>query len=147
MPRQSLFASTWVYDLLKSYEKFRPTAYLPTKKDKWTIGWGHTAGVKEGDTCTVAQAETWLHDDMATAVSAIHAHCTADLTQAQFDALVSLVFNIGAGAFEESTLLRKLNDKDYGGAAVEFPKWDRQAGVELDGLERRRLAEQKRFLA
>lgn len=146
MPVQSLFASSWVYDFLKSYEKFRPTAYLPTKNDVWTIGWGHTRGVKEGDTCTTDQAMDWLHADMATATASIHAHCTADLEQHQFDALVSLVFNIGVGAFEESTLLRKLNDRDYGGAAAELPKWDKQKGVELGGLLTRRLAEQKRFV-
>lgn len=145
MPVQSIMASTWCYDFLKQFEKFRPTAYLPTKKDKWTIGWGHTSGVKEGDTCTTEQAMTWLHDDIATAVAAIHAHCTADLTQPQFDALVSLVFNIGTGAFEESTLLRKLNDRDYGGAAAEFPRWDKQAGAVLNGLLARREAERKHF--
>lgn len=145
MPIQSLFASTWVYNFLKDYEKFRPTAFKPTKKDVWTIAWGHTTGVKEGDTCTTAQGETWLHDDMAKAVSDIHAHCTVDLTQQQFDALVSLIFNIGVGAFEGSTLLRKLNLNDYAGAAAEFPRWDKQAGEELPGLEKRRIAEQKRF--
>jgi lysozyme len=147
MPEQSLFASTWVYDFLKSYEKFRPTAYVPTKNDVWTIGWGHTSSIKKGDTCTSDQAEAWLTADMAFAVATIHKHCTVDLTQPQFDALVSLVFNIGVGHFEESTLLRKLNDSNYGGAAQEFLVWDKQAGVELPGLENRRIAEQKRFLS
>lgn len=146
MPVQSLFASSWVYDFLKSYEKFRPTAYLPTKNDVWTIGWGHTHGVKEGDTCTSDQGEAWLTADMAFAVAAIHKLVWSDLQQHQFDALVSLVFNIGETQFAKSTLLRHLNFCDYTAAAAEFPKWDKQKGVELGGLLTRRLAEQKRFV-
>lgn len=146
MPVQSLFASSWVYDFLKSYEKFRPTAYLPTKNDVWTIGWGHTHGVKEGDTCTSDQGEAWLSADMAFAVAAIHKYCEVPLQQHQFDALVSFVFNIGETQFLMSHLLKYLNAGDYGLAAAEFPKWDKQKGVELGGLLTRRLAEQKRFL-
>lgn len=146
MPVQSLLASSWVYDFLKSYEKFRPTAYKPTKNDVWTIGWGHTHGVKEGDTCTTDQAEAWLTADMAFAVAAIHKLVVCDLHQNQFDALVSLIFNIGETQFAGSTMRKKLNAGDYGLAAAEFPKWDKQKGVELQGLLNRRLAEQKHFL-
>jgi lysozyme len=141
----TLYPSTWLFDFLKSYEHFRPTAYKPTPKDKWTLGWGHTDGVNEGDTCDSDTANTWLHNDVSWATAPIHRLCTVPLTQPQFDALVSLVFNIGVGHFEESTLLRKLNDSDYGGAAAEFLVWDEQAGQVLQGLENRRIAERKRF--
>lgn len=137
--------SNWLYDFLKNYEKFRPTAYLPTKKDKWTIGYGHTRGVKEGDTCTMAQADEWLHQDIVDAVVAVQKHIRVPMNQNQSDATYSLVFNCGPEPLQK-TLGRKLNAGDYAGAAAEFPKWKFQAGKPLGGLEKRRIAEQKHFL-
>ncbi len=137
--------SSWLFDFLKNYEKFRPTAYKPTPKDKWTCGYGHTSGVTQYTVCTMSEATEWLQHDTDSAALAINTHVTVPLTQSQFDALCSFTFNCGIGAFVESTLLRKLNDRDYGGAAAEFPKWDHQAGTELPGLENRREAEKKRF--
>lgn len=131
--------------LITGFEKFRPTAYKPTPHDIWTCGYGHTKGVKEGDTCDMAQAIEWLHDDAHEAEDAINRHDTVPLTQNQFDALVSFVFNIGNGAFIESTLLRKLNDGQFEAAAAEFQKWNHQAGRVLDGLTVRRAAERKLF--
>ena len=138
--------TSWLYDFLEARERFRPTAYKPTPRDKWTIGYGHTDGVSEGDTCTLDQAKTWLRDDAMTAVRAINQHVTVALTQSQFDALCSLVFNIGVAAFEESTLLHHLNDKHYDAAAAEFLRWDHQAGVVLAGLRERRKAERDHFV-
>ncbi len=139
--------SPWLYDFLKQYERFRPTAYLPTKHDVWTIGYGHTRGVKEGDCCTMQDAEDWLHADTAAAASAVSRLVIVALTQQQYDALCSLTFNIGSGAFAASTLLRKLNNYDYAGAAAEFPRWNKQAGKVLDGLTARRAAERDHFLS
>ena len=139
--------STWLYAFLKTYEQFRPVAYKPTPKDKWTIAWGHTNGVKEGDTCTTVQGQLWLEDDVDSAVEAINRLCNVEMTQNQFDALTSLVFNIGVGNFETSTLLRKLNAEDYDGAAEQFLVWDEQKGEEMPGLETRREAEKARFEA
>jgi len=138
--------SQWLYDFLKSYERYRSVAYMPTHHDKWTCGYGHTRGVTGATTCDAKLAEEWLHDDVSWAVAAVNEHVTVSLTQAQFDALCSFVFNVGATNFEESTLLRKLNDSDYGGAANEFERWDRQAGEVLEGLERRRIAERDHFI-
>lgn len=138
--------SAWLYAFLKQYERFRPTAYLPTPRDVPTIGYGHTRGVKMGDTCTMAQAEEWLAQDVVGASMAVNAYVTKPLTQNEYDALVSLTFNIGTGAFGTSTLLRKLNAGDMAGAALEFPKWDRQAGATLPGLLARREAEKAHFL-
>lgn len=135
----------WLADFLKSIEKFRPTAYKPTAKDVWTIGYGHTHSVKEGDTCTMAQALDWLKSDTAGDYMALVRHVTVPLTPPQVDALCSLVHNIGETQFAGSTMLRDLNAGDYAGAAAEFPRWDRQAGNVLAGLLTRREAEQKRF--
>lgn len=137
--------SSWLFDFLKSYEKFRPTAYRPTPRDKWTCGYGHTEGVTEYTTCAMPQATMWLEQDVAGAAEQVNRHVTVPLTQAQFDALVSLVFNCGLAPLILH-LGQKLNRGDYAGCAAEFPRWDKQAGEELEGLEKRRIAEMKHFL-
>lgn len=137
--------SPWLFAFLKNYERFRPTAYKPTQKDVWTCGWGHTKGVTQATICTMAQAEEWLQDDVAEAVLEVCRLVNVTLTQAQFDALVSLTFNAGTGPLLK-TLGGKLNASDFAGAAAEFKHWDYQAGVQLDGLEKRRVAEMNHFL-
>jgi len=133
------------FDLIKGYEKFRPTAYLPTKDDVWTIGYGHTEGVKEGDTCTLFQAEQWLYDDLEPVCAAVNTYVTFPIVQYQFDALVSFTYNVGIYAFRESTLLRKLEDGDVEGATAEFDRWNKQKGKVLGGLVARRTEERKMF--
>jgi len=147
MPQYRMTPSSWLYDYLKEREQFRPTAFKPTKRDVWTIGYGHTKGVQQGDTCTVAQGEAWLREDVAWAVEAVNRAVTVPLTQPQFDALVSFVYNVGAPNFLTSTLLKQLDAGDYEAAADEFPKWNHQAGEVLDGLTVRREQERARFLA
>lgn len=132
-------------DLIKDFEKLRLVAYLPTPDDVWTIGWGHTKGVKQGDVCTVEQAEQYLTEDLDWSEWAVNTLVKVPINQNQFDALVSFTFNLGAGNFSQSTLLRKLNGGDYVGAALEFPRWNKQAGKVLAGLVRRRKAEQTLF--
>lgn len=139
--------SSGCVDLITSFETFQGRAYKPTPKDVWTLGYGHTHGVREGDTCTAFTAELWLRDDLGTACRAIDAFVKSELSQPRYDALASLVFNIGVGAFEKSTLLKCLNAEAWAEAADEFLKWDHQAGVELPGLKRRREAERKLFLS
>lgn len=136
--------SPWLYAFLKQYERFRPTAYKPTPKDKWTAGWGHTRGVTETTVCSMAEGDVWLVDDVEIAVSEIERHIHVPLNQSQFDALCSLVFNCGPAPLLD-TLGHKLNAGDYAGAAAEFIRWDKQAGVELEGLDNRRKAERARF--
>lgn len=143
-----MIPSTACFDLIKSFEQFRPTAYLPTKHDVPTLDYGHTAGVRMTDTCTMSTAEAWLRQDVGAVVSDINNRCRGvPLTQNQFDALVSLVFNIGIAAFDGSTLLRKLRAKDYGSAAAEFTRWNKQAGRVLPGLTARRAKEAALFAA
>jgi lysozyme len=133
--------------LIKKHEGLRLEAYLPTPNDVWTIGYGHTHTTKQGQKITEAQAETLLRKDIAWAEEAVNESVVVPLTQNQFDALVSFVFNVGAGAFGSSTLLRLLNSKDYEGAANQFLRWNKQKGVALKGLTKRREEERKLFLS
>jgi lysozyme len=130
--------------LTQDFEKCRLVAYQDSK-GVWTIGWGHTAGVKRGDVCTQAQADAWLLADVQDAVYAVNHYVAIKLRQNEFDALVDFVFNVGAGNFANSTLLRKLNRGDLVGAANEFERWDMSGGVHLSGLLRRRKAEEAMF--
>lgn len=134
-------------DIIKRHEGLRLEAYMPTPNDVPTIGYGHTKGVKMGDRITNAQAEEYLRHDIAWAQDAVNSLVKVRLTQNQFDALVSFVFNVGASAFAKSTLLRMLNDGDYKGAADQFLRWDKQGGKVLRGLTKRRAEERALFLA
>lgn len=138
-------------DKIKDHEKLRLTAYLPTKNDVWTIGWGHTKTAKQGMVITEAQAEQLLRQDLDWVEATIKRLVKVPLKQNQFDALASLIFNIGGGAFTKSTVLRKLNAGDYKGAADAFLMWDkqrdRQTGqmTKLRGLTIRRNEERALF--
>jgi lysozyme len=111
----------------------------------WTIGYGHTLGVQEGDTCTQEQAEQWLQEDTDAAVSNVNQHLTVQVSQNEFDALVDFAFNLGVGNFDGSTLLKDVNSGDLEAAAQEFEKWDHAGGKVVAGLLRRRLAEETEF--
>lgn len=130
--------------LIKNFEKCALRAYLD-QGGVWTIGWGHTPAT-EGQTCTQTEADAWFLIDVAWAVGIVNALVRVPLTQNQFDALVSFVFNVGAGNFRSSTLRRLLNEMDYDGAANQFPLWNHVDGQVSDGLTDRRKAEQKLFL-
>jgi lysozyme len=130
--------------LTEQFEGVRLTAY-PDVRGVWTIGYGHTAGVTPGLTCTQAQAEAWLSADVAWAVSVVNRDVHVPLTQGEFDALVDFVFNAGAGNFEHSTLLKLINKDDLTDAVREFDKWDEAGGKVVAGLLRRRMAESAEF--
>ncbi|MDX7998067.1 lysozyme [Xenorhabdus sp. Reich] len=133
---------------IKSYEGLRLKAYPDpaTGAEPWTIGYGHTRGVKSGQVITAQQAEAFLHQDLIPIYDAIQRLVKVPLTQGQFDALCSFIFNLGIGNFMHSTLLKKLNLRNYKGAAGEFLKWDRADGRELPDLRLRRESEQQTFL-
>ena len=118
-----------------------------TGGEPWTIGAGRAHGVKEGDTCTEEQARQWLKDDVGIAEKCINNSVRVALLQNQFDALVSLVLNIGCGNFGTSLLLKKLNDGDDTGAAQQFHWWRMANGKVMAGLEKRRQEEMEQFLA
>lgn len=132
-----------VIDFIKGFEKCRLAAYLPTKNDRPTIGWGSTGpDIKMGMTWTRAQADARFAADMAKFAAGVTlALGKAQTTQAQYDALVSFAYNCGVDALKTSTLLRMHKDGNYVGAAAQFARWNRQDGVVLAGLTTRRAAE------
>jgi lysozyme len=91
---------------IKRHEGYRDKAYQ-CSAGRWTIGYGHTLGVKQGDAITPAQAEAYLAADLAKYEAAVNAASIKGLNQPKFDALVSLAYNIGVAAFNSSTLLKK----------------------------------------
>ena len=128
-------------DLIKRFEGFSPTAYL-CPAGVWTIGYGHTAGVREGDSVDEDTAEDFLREDLADAEGAVEKHVKVPLKQWQFDALVSFTFNLGAGNLYNSTLLKKVNrNPDDPAIRQEFGKWVHAGGRVLPGLVERRKAE------
>lgn len=131
-------------NLTMGFEGCKTVAYQDSA-GVWTIGYGHTRGVREGDTCTLTEALTFLLADVQLVVDQINRDVQIPLTQGEFDGLVDFGFNLGTHALENSTLWRKLNAGDFTGAAAEFPRWDHAGGVEVEGLLRRRLAEVAEF--
>lgn len=132
-------------DAIKDYEGVRLKAY-DDGVGVWTIGVGHTKGVKRGDVITMDQVDEFLRADLQEAEAAVRLNVKVPLEQCQFDALVSFVFNLGAGAFKGSTLLKKLNSGDYDGAADELLRWNKAGGRVLAGLTKRRISERIMFL-
>lgn len=133
-------------DLIKHYEGFRPTAYQ-CSAGVWTIGYGHTKGVRKGDTCTMDEATLFLKADVREAEKAVSSMVTVPLTSNQFSALVSFVFNVGSGAFGTSTLLCNLNAGAYMEVPVQLMRWNKAGGKFIEGLNKRRAAEAALFVS
>jgi len=131
-------------DLIKSFEGLRLSAYR-CPADIPTIGYGTTSGVKMGDTITKERAEEMLREDVKRFEDQVLRLVKVPLTQGQFDALTSFVYNLGPGNLSNSTLLRLLNAGDYKGAAAQFDRWNKAGGKVLAGLARRRAAERALF--
>ena len=131
-------------ELIKEFEGCKLTAYK-CAGGVWTIGYGHTSGVKEGQTITKAQAEAYLKSDLATFEKYVNSYVTVDITQEQFDALVSFCFNLGAGTLKKSAMLKYINAYNYAAAQGEFGKYVQASGKVLAGLVRRREAERVLF--
>jgi len=131
-------------ELIRHFEGCRFDAYL-CPAGVWTIGYGHTADVKEGDSIDQEAAEAFLIEDLEKFEQAVMRLVEVPLTQQQFDALVSWTFNLGAGNLAESTLLRKLNNYQYAEVPEQMMRWVRAGGQVLDGLVRRRAAEAALF--
>ena len=138
-------------DLVKTFEglhKVQPdgtiSAYL-CPAGKWTIGYGSCKGVRSGMKITKEEAELRLREDLRTAEADVKRYVTVPLTQGQYDALVSFVFNLGAGNFRSSTLLKKLNQGLYNDVPEQIMRWNKaRVGGKLtvlNGLTRRRAAE------
>lgn len=126
--------------LIKEFEGLRLHAY----KDPvgiWTIGYGHTKTAVEGMKITMRGAEELLRHDLVWVEKAIKKNVRVPLTQNQYDALASWVYNLGETNLRKSTLLKKLNAGDYHGAGQEMLRWNKAGGKVLKGLTRRREAE------
>lgn len=137
-------------NIIKEFEGLRLEAY-DDGIGVFTVGYGTTRypngnKVKRGDKITLEQAEQYLRHDLSNFEDTVNSLVKVPLTQNQFDALTSLVYNIGSGAFSKSTLLKKLNAKDYKGAADQFLVWNKAGGRTLQGLTNRRTKERQLFL-
>ena len=138
-------------DLICDFEGKRLVAY-DDGVGVWTIGFGTTIypngiKVKKGDTCTEAQAKSYMAHDLKKFEQAVNGAVNIPLNQNQFDALVSLAYNIGTGAFNKSTLVKKLNAGDIRGAADQFDVWINAGGKRMQGLVNRRAREKALYLA
>ena len=131
---------------ISSFEGCRLTAYR-CSAGVWTIGFGHTKGVSEGDTCTQEQANAWLIEDIRNTQLLLAHYVNVPVSEGEFVALVSLAFNVGVGALMKSKLLRKLNSGNREVAAEEFLDFDLANGKRVAGLTRRRKQEHDIFLS
>lgn len=143
--------------LVKKWEGCRLTAFKPIPTDPWTLAWGRTLNVHEGDTCTQAQADQWVNDEYDQAEEQVLNAVTTDLTDNQLGALASFIYNVGLGIPGKkdgflhligggaSHLMIYCNRGDFESAANEFPKWAHAGGVTLLGLLKRRNDEKALF--
>lgn len=134
-------------DFIKSFEGFSPTAYK-CPAGVWTIGYGTTEYVTPGDTVTEEEACDMLRNDVQEAADAIDDLVDVELNQPQYDALCSFIYNVGRSAFENSTMLKMLNQgKSAKEIGPQFDKWIKANGQVVSGLIRRREAEKEMFLS
>ena len=137
-------------NFIKSHEALRLKAYQDSK-GVWTIGWGHTKNVHPGDVITREQAEQFIRDDFAWVERTLNVDLVAGrdkplVTQNEFDALCSLVFNIGSNAYLDSTVRRKIRQGDKMAAARAFKMWVYSEHKFIQGLANRRADEVRLFL-
>lgn len=133
-------------DLIKSFEGLRTSAYYDAVGVR-TIGYGHA--IRPGENLTViteAQAEELLRQDLREAEEAVDRYVHVSLNANQFSALVSFAYNVGAGNFAKSMVLRFLSERRYQAAADDLLRWNRAGGRVLEGLVRRRAAERRLFM-
>ena len=127
-------------DLIKHFEGFEDTAYL-CPANVWTIGYGRTRNVKEGDRITEPQAERDLLEELEEFKHQVLNSVKVELTQNELDALTSWTYNLGVGNLNSSTLLKKLNTGDKESVPSEMLRWNKAGGEVLAGLTKRREAE------
>ena len=137
-------------DLIKNFEGLKLKAYVCSGL-KNTIGYGTTIypngnPVKLGDTCTLAQAESYLKNDLKRFEEGVTRLVGLPIHQLMFDSLVSFAYNLGLGNLQSSTLLKKVNLGKFEEVPQEFLKWNRANGKILSGLTRRRESEKNLFL-
>lgn len=126
---------------IATQEGYTDKAIIPIKGDVPTVGFGSTEGVKLGDKTTPVQALQRTMRDIEAKESAVKKCVHVPLYQYEYDAYISLAYNIGTGNFCSSRLVQKLNAKDYAGACKEILRWDRAQGRVVKGLTNRRQKE------
>ena len=127
-------------ELIKKFEGCKLKSYK-CPAGVWTIGYGHTEDIKEGDIVSPEEANKLLRADVFKFEEYVTDNVIVNLTQNQFDALVAWTFNLGVGNLRNSTMLKKLNNADYTSVPFEMKRWNKAGGKTLDGLIRRRNAE------
>lgn len=134
-------------ELIKAHEGLSLKAYI-CPAGVWTVGYGHTgADVTPETVWTQAEAENALRLDVGWAEDCINQFVDVPLTQGQFDALVSFVFNVGPNAFRNSTMLKLINSGNFEAAGSQFGRWNKGGGKVLSGLTKRRQEEAGLFNA
>jgi lysozyme len=131
-------------ELIKKFEGCKLKSYK-CPAGVWTIGYGHTEDIKEGDIVSPEEANKLLRADVFKFEEYVTDNVIVNLTQNQFDALVAWTFNLGVGNLRNSTMLKKLNNADYTSVPFEMKRWNKAGGKTLDGLVRRRQAESLLF--
>ena len=131
-------------ELIKKFEGCETSAYQDSV-GVWTIGFGHTKDVEEGQTCSIEDAESMLADEMDEYEGYINDMVRVDLQQHEFDSLVAWVYNLGPTNLGESTMLKVLNGGQFDRVPNEMNRWTRAGGEILEGLVRRRQAESLMF--
>ena len=138
--------SQQAYNLIREFEGLRLQAYQ-CPSGIWTIGYGHTTNVAPNTVISQLQANLLLHEDVAQCERTLNRYNLA-LTQNMYDALISFIFNVGAGNFHRSALLSKIKANPYDSSICdEFLKWIHSRGKLLAGLQRRRMAEMKLYFS
>lgn len=139
-------ASVDAYELIKQCEGLQLEAYL-CPAGIWTIGYGHTSDVSPNSFITIQEADEYLHRDVASVEMQLN-KLNLSLSQCQWDAIVSFVFNVGIGNFKASTLLAKIRiNPDDNSIMDEFLRWVYANGKVMRGLQKRRLAEMKLYFS
>ena len=131
--------------LIKKFEGLELKAYQ-CAAGVWTIGYGHTKDVQEGDEWSESHADHMLEVELEEFEGYINDNVTVALSQNQFDALVSWVYNLGPANLKASTMLKVLNSGDYEGVPAQIQRWNKAGGKVLEGLIRRRKAEALLFV-
>ena len=126
--------------LIKKFEGCKLEAYR-CAAGVWTIGYGTIKNVERGQTITQQEADEMFNHEMKEYETYVNTAVTVPLSQNQFDALVSWVFNLGNGNLQASTMLKVINSGDHAGVPAQIKRWNKAGGKVLDGLIRRREAE------
>ena len=133
-----------VLKMIKHFEGLELNAYQ-SAAGVWTIGYGHTKGVQQGMVISEETADEMLVEELKEYENYINDMVNCPLSQNQFDALVSWVYNLGPANLQASTLLKVLNAGDYAGVPAQIKRWNKAGGKVLEGLTRRRQAEADLF--